>query len=89
MGRSNSHHLKNYHGPLIDDCKSNHLPMYKYYLACENNKEHNYATEKIFEPLLSECLPFYWGCPNLEQHLEPESFVRLPLEDPPKALAIL
>jgi hypothetical protein len=54
---------------------------YKYVLAVENNFEFNYATEKIWEPLLCECLPFYWGCPNLETYINPKAFVRLPLED--------
>ena len=31
----------------------------------ENNIEHNYVTEKFWEPILSECLVFYYGCPNL------------------------
>jgi GR25 family glycosyltransferase involved in LPS biosynthesis len=62
---------------------------YKYALAVENNSEYNYATEKIWEPLVSECLPFYWGCPNLEDHIDPNCFVRLPLEDPAKAAEIV
>ena len=40
---------------------------YKYVFSCENNSEKNYATEKIWEPILFECLCFYWGCPNLEE----------------------
>ena len=43
---------------------------YKYYFMCENNVEHNFATEKIWEPILCECLAFYWGCPNLEEYID-------------------
>jgi hypothetical protein len=62
---------------------------YKYAISSENNSEHNYATEKIWEPIICECLPFYWGCPNLEEIIDPRSFVRLPLEDPAKAAEIV
>jgi hypothetical protein len=50
-------------------------------LAFENNSEHNYATEKIWEPILCETLCFYWGCPNLEEHLDSNAFVRLDAKD--------
>jgi len=43
----------------------------------ENNQEHNYATEKIWEPLLCDCLTFYWGCPNLNEYIEENSFIYL------------
>jgi hypothetical protein len=62
---------------------------YKYCFVAENNSEHNYATEKIWECILCESLCFYWGCPNLEEYLDPHSFVRLPLEDPAAALKIM
>jgi hypothetical protein len=58
-------------------------------LAVENNSEHNYATEKLWEAILCESLCFYWGCPNLEEYLDTAAFVRLPLEDPTAALQII
>jgi hypothetical protein len=51
--------------------------------------EHNYATEKIWEPILCESLCFYWGCPNLEEYIDEKAFVRLPIEDPQAALQII
>jgi Glycosyltransferase family 10 (fucosyltransferase) C-term len=89
MGRQNHHNLPNYKGAMIDDSKGNHIPHYKYYIACENNSEYNYATEKVFEPIICESLPFYWGCPNLADHLDPDSFVEIPIDDPPRALEII
>ena len=47
----------------------------------ENSSEKNYATEKIWEPILCECLTFYWGCPNLEEYIDSIAFVRLDLND--------
>ncbi|MCL4808475.1 MAG: glycosyltransferase family 25 protein, partial [Thermoanaerobaculia bacterium] len=41
------------------------------------------------DALLAECLPFYWGCSNLEDHLDPRAFLRLPLEDPRESRRIV
>ena len=79
-GRQNYHSFNNYKGPLPNDDKIL-IKDYKYYFSCENNSEYNYATEKIWEPILCETLCFYWGCPNLEEYINPLAFVRLPLDD--------
>jgi hypothetical protein len=65
------------------------MAQYKYCFSCENNWEKNYATEKIWEPILCECLCFYWGCPNLEDHIDVGAFVRLDLNDFEGAMAIV
>jgi GR25 family glycosyltransferase involved in LPS biosynthesis len=88
-GRENYHNFKSYKGVVPDDNKYNVYAFYKYVLAVENNSEPNYATEKIWEGILCESLCFYWGCPNLEEYLDPQAFVRLPLEDPIAALKII
>jgi GR25 family glycosyltransferase involved in LPS biosynthesis len=78
-----------YKGPVPEENKYNVYANYKYCFAAENNLEYNYATEKIWECILCESLCFYWGCPNLEDYLDPLAFVRLPLEDPAAALKII
>ena len=55
----------------------------------ENNCYDNYATEKIWEPIVCECLCFYWGCPNLESYIDELAFVRLDISDPKKSLNIV
>jgi hypothetical protein len=60
----------------LDDKNMGYEP-YKYYFMGENNYEHNYITEKLFEPILNECLTFYFGCPNVYDYLHPKSFVLL------------
>jgi hypothetical protein len=89
FGRENYHQFKSYKGSVLADNKYNVYAFYKYVLAVENNSEHNYATEKIWEAILCESLCFYWGCPNLETYLDAAAFVRLPLEDPTAALQII
>ena len=88
-GRENYHHFKNYKGTIKDDYKFNVFANYKYSFSAENNWEENYATEKIWEPILCESLCFYWGCPNLEDYLHPMAFVRLPIEHPSIAIDII
>jgi GR25 family glycosyltransferase involved in LPS biosynthesis/molybdopterin-guanine dinucleotide biosynthesis protein A len=89
FGKDNYFGLNNYSGEVIDERKENILLEYKYHLVVENNKEYNYATEKLWDALICECLPFYWGCPNLEDYLDPLCFVRLDLNDIPGSIEII
>lgn len=73
--------LVNSFGMLPYKMKELGLEKYKYHFTAENNSIPNYFTEKIVDGILMECLVFYWGCPNLEEYLPAESFVRLELED--------
>jgi GR25 family glycosyltransferase involved in LPS biosynthesis len=85
-GRKNYHGLKSYVGETDNKME---LVKYKYCFSCENNSEKNYATEKIWEPILFECLCFYWGCPNLEEHIDSLAFVRLPLDNFDECVTII
>jgi hypothetical protein len=85
-GRKNYHNLKSYIGETDNKIE---LVKYKYCFSCENNSEKNYATEKIWESILFECLCFYWGCPNLEDHIDSRAFVRLPLDNFDESLSII
>ncbi len=88
-GKENFHNFNNYKGPLPNDEPYNVLMPHKYYFMTENNQETNYATEKIWEPILCECLCFYWGCPNLTDYIHPEAFVQLDLNDFEKSKQII
>ncbi len=88
-GQANVHGLAGHRGALPRRDKTAGLLSYRYTLAVENSAHPNYFTEKVLDALLAECLPFYWGCPNLEDHLDPRVFIRLPLEDPPRSRRIL
>jgi GR25 family glycosyltransferase involved in LPS biosynthesis/tetratricopeptide (TPR) repeat protein len=85
-GRENYHGLQSYVGKTDN---KRELVKYKYCFSCENNWEKNYATEKIWEPILFECLCFYWGCPNLEDHIDSRAFVRLPLDNFDESVSII
>jgi glycosyltransferase involved in cell wall biosynthesis/GR25 family glycosyltransferase involved in LPS biosynthesis len=81
FGWDNNEGFRNHRGSLPPYDKRDGLLPYRYTIAVENHAENNYVTEKLVDALLAECLPFYWGCPNLEEFLEPQAFVRLPLPD--------
>ena len=73
--------LSNYCGSLPPFRKERGLFPYKYTFAAENSSERNYFTEKIVDAILSECLCFYWGCPNIEDYLDPRAYILLDLDD--------
>jgi hypothetical protein len=82
--------FKNYKGPLspyID--KSKGYLNYKYYFMVENNFERNFITEKIWEPILCECLCFYYGCPNISDYIDPNAYVQLDMYDFEKSYNII
>jgi GR25 family glycosyltransferase involved in LPS biosynthesis len=65
------------------------LMKFKYYFMCENSSEHNYITEKLWEPILCHCLCFYWGCPNVSEYIDPRAFVQLDMNDFVKSFEIV
>ena len=76
-------------GPLPFREKDLGLFPYKYTYAAENTKEKNYFTEKICDAILSECLCFYHGCPNLHDFLHPKSYISIDVCDHEQSLEII
>ena len=89
FGLDNNESFRSYRGELPWLDKREGLAPYRYTIAVENNSEKNYVTEKLTDAIISECLPFYWGCPNLEDIIEPDSFIRLPSDDITVATSII
>lgn len=63
------------HGVRPIDDKADALDDYRHHLAIENHISPHHWTEKLSDPLLAYCLPFYYGCPNAADYLPEESFV--------------
>jgi len=89
FGSNNHFNYRAYVGKLPEDNIFYGIKPYKYYFMCENNSEHNYATEKIWEPILCETLCFYWGCPNLADYIDPLAFVQLDMSDMDASMRIM
>jgi hypothetical protein len=76
--------LKNYKGQL--DFKDDGLFPYKYTFVCENARENNYFSEKLADGILSECLCFYCGCPNISEFINENAYIIIDVSKPEEAI---
>jgi GR25 family glycosyltransferase involved in LPS biosynthesis len=81
--------FKNNKGLLTMENKHKGIAPYKYYIMFENNFENNYVTEKLWEPIICECLCFYIGAPNVTNYINPEAFIILNPNDFDKNFEII
>lgn len=73
--------------PLVD--KADALDDYRYHLAIENFSGPHHWTEKLSDAFLGGCLPFYYGCTNLNDYFPADSFVLIDINDPEKTAKLL
>jgi len=73
--------------PVADKFLS--LADYRYSVAVENSFIPGYFTEKIFECFLTNTLPLYYGCPDLERFFDARAFVRIDIQDYRAALSVI
>lgn len=73
--------------PIRD--KAEALDAYRYHVAVENHIAPHYWTEKISDAWLGLALPFYCGCPNIDEYFPPESYIAFDVNDFPAALEII
>lgn len=69
--------------------KDRALFPYKYTYAAENTYENNYFTEKLVDAILSECLCFYWGCPNLHEFIDSRAYIPITVRDHEHSLNVI
>jgi hypothetical protein len=46
-----------------------------FHIAVENTYHENYFTEKIIDVFLTNTIPLYWGCPNIENYFNKEGII--------------
>ena len=63
------------------DNKHEILRKYEYSIAIENVCETNYITEKMFDCILNNTVPLYYGCPNISEVYEKNSYQLIDIED--------
>jgi len=85
----NAFDYKHFKGSLPPGEKDDGMMPYKYHFNAENNSIVNYFTEKITDAILAECVCFYWGCPNISEHIDPRAYIVLPLDDFEMAIYII
>lgn len=74
--------LNNIGGPVAN--KLEFIRKYKFSIAFENESHPGYTTEKIYEPMLVNSIPVYWGNPRVAEEFNSKSFLNLhefPSED--------
>lgn len=69
--------------------KSDVLDSYKYHIAIENYSGKNHWTEKLSDPFLGLCLPFYYGATNADEYFPKESFIEIDIFDLEKSAKII
>lgn len=62
--------------------KSTALLNYRYHIALENCSVDNYWTEKLADPYLALTYPIYYGCPNLAEYFDVQSFTHIDIKKP-------
>jgi hypothetical protein len=85
----NKFNWKDYKGELPYHQKDDGLLPYKYTFNAENNSIDNYYTEKIIDAILSECLIFYWGCPNINNFIDERAYIKLNMDNFEESLEII
>lgn len=68
------------------DDKWDVVAPYKYSIAIENSQSDNYFTEKINDCFLSHTFPIYYGCPNIKDYFNPESFATIDIKNIEKSI---
>lgn len=81
FGRENAHRFVNYRGSLPSHEKNIGIINYKYTFIAENCSMKNYYTEKLIDAVLGETLCFYWGCPNIDDFIDPRAYITLGLNN--------
>lgn len=72
----------------IDD-KAEAIRPYAYHLVLENNDLAHFWTEKTADCYLGWALPLFSGCANLDAYFPAESFIRLDIARPEKAITVM
>ena len=57
------------------DNKLEFIREYKFTFAFENSEFDGYTTEKIFEPMLVNSVPIYWGNPLVHKDFNPKTYL--------------
>ncbi len=65
------------------------LSPYKYSIAIENSVVPGYFTEKISECFLSLTVPIYYGCPDISDYFDSNSFYQIDINDYKKSISFV
>ncbi len=61
--------------------KADGLAPYRFSVIIENVREPNYFTEKLLDAILCDCVPIYWGCPNIARFMDTGGMILCETQD--------
>jgi len=53
------------------------LDDYRFSICCENTIQKNYISEKFWDAVITETIPIYLGCSNIDKLISPDSYINL------------
>lgn len=77
-GFDSSYHrcaIESYRGPVSYENKIKLLNKYKFAICFENCPFPGYITEKIFDCILSGCIPIYFGAPDISEYIPYKCYI--------------
>ncbi len=77
------------HGVRPIKQKNEALDSFRYHVAIENHVAPHHWTEKLSDSFLGLCLPFYHGCPNVDDYFPPGSVIPINIHDFDGAVRII
>jgi hypothetical protein len=57
------------------------IAPYKYHIAIENSSVDHYFTEKLTDAYLGFSFPIYYGCPNINQYFDKDSYKLIDIDN--------
>jgi hypothetical protein len=72
---SGGKYLNNIGAPVEN--KIEFIKDYKFIICFENISFPGYTTEKIIEAMKADCIPIYWGNPNISKEFNTKSFINV------------
>ena len=72
---NNMKRIRKWQDKGAEQAKLKFISSYKFTIAFENTSTDYYITEKIFHPLMVGSIPIYWGCPKIEEYINPNAII--------------
>lgn len=70
---------ENNHKNLKGEVWNKHVGLddYKFSICCENTIQKNYISEKFWDAVLTDTIPIYLGCSNIDEYIPSDCYINL------------
>jgi hypothetical protein len=72
-------HWENNGGNIKGEVWNKHVGLdeYKFSICCENTIQKNYISEKFWDAVLTETIPIYLGCSNINEYISSDCYINI------------